>query len=554
VKTLLIRPTVATNERYSKPIESLGLAYVAGALREAGHHVKLLDAMLLGLSTDETADRIVEERPDLAAFTVVFNYFPDEIGQIARSVKERHASVTVIVGGHASSFFPENILKHYPQVDAVVIGEGEHAIVEIADAVAMQAPLIGLKGVVSRGCDGAPKTTHPDRISNLNALPRPARDLVPDLLAQDGLICLSTSRGCYARCTFCSIPRFYALRSGHRYASGAWLSRDVKDSVDEIEDLHTQFGLLELLVVDDEFFGGTEAGRERAFAFAECLAERNLPIRLAISCRAENVEPEIMGALYRAGVAHAFVGVESGVEHELKLFGKGHSSDQNTHAAEIIKSTGMSFQAGYMIFNHRSTLDDLRVNLTYLRSIGECKPWQIGSSVEPHFGTPLADLMAREGGAKIGELSMSPIYPDPAVKQARNFISDIYAFFTPFQCAMQRMVSAITVEWRRSVPGRSVETKLALRDMEAKIHIACADLVEEALDLVANATEPDVAQAAIDARKAELQSYLWQTVGLVALRIREEEGQVRYYTQLDLIREKMARSGIRYPGIQRLCT
>ncbi|MGR3626504.1 MAG: B12-binding domain-containing radical SAM protein [Limimaricola sp.] len=548
MKAMLVRPTVATNDRYSKPIESLGLAYVTGALRSAGVDAEQLDAMLWHLSTEETIERIAEAGPDLLAFTVVFNYFPEEIGHIAQAVKACRPDTVVIVGGHASSFFPENILTHYADIDAVVIGEGEAAIVSVADAVARKAPLTGLRGVVTRDVDGAPVKQTPERIARLDTLPRPARDLVPHLLERDGLICLSTSRGCYARCTFCSIPRFYGLDTGKRHASGAWLSREVRDSVDEIEDLHERFGLLELLVVDDEFFGGTTFGRERAFAFAETLAARGLPTRLAISCRAENVEPEIMKMLARAGVAHVFVGVE----HELKMYGKKHSSDQNTRAAQIIKDSGMSFQAGYMIFNHRSRLADLRVNLDYLKEIGECKPWQIGSAVEPHFGTPLADLMEREGGAQIGQLSMSSSYPDPEVRLARDLISEICAFFVPFQGAIQRMQSAITVEWRRPVRGRSAATKAALADMETKIHTACATLVGEALDLVEAGTAPDCAMREIGARQKAVEPELWQIVGLVAMRLKREEGGVTYHTQLDLIRDHMRLTGTRYPGLGKL--
>ena len=553
MKAVLVRPKVDTADRYSKPIESLGLAYVAGALRRARWDVLMHDAMLLEWSTAETIDNLLAEDFDLLAFTVVFNYFPLEIAEIAAQVKIMRPESTVVVGGHASSFFPEKILEHYSAIDAVVIGEGEEAIQTIAEALREGHDLGGLPGVVVRDSDGKPQRSLPRRITQLSKLPRPARDLVPHLLARDGIICLSTSRGCYARCTFCSIPRFYGLNTGKRHASGAWLSRGVKDSVDEIEDLHDQFGLLELLVVDDEFFGGTSFGRERALAFADCLKARELPTKLAISCRAENVDLEVMRALSHAGVEHVFVGVESGLDHDLKLFGKRHSIEQNTAAANTIKATGLSFQAGYMIFNHRSTIQDIRENLLYLQSIGECKPWQIDSAVEPHFGTPLADLMEREGGALISDTTMQSCYPDPEVRKARELLHDLCTFFVPFQGAIQRLQSAITVEWRRKIAHRTQETQVAINEMERDIHDACTGLVTAALDLIDRKAPMKEAKAALNCLKEKLKPKLWTAVGLVAIQIEREEGVVKYYTQLDLIKDRMKRLGIRHRGLKLVC-
>ena len=141
----------------------------------------------------------------------------------------------------------------------------------------------------------------------------------------NGVACVSTSRGCYKRCTFCSVPRFYGLDQDKRFASGAWLYRDAENIVEEIAFLRTRFFARELLIVDDEFFGGSDLGFERARKLGRMLAERDYDLSFAISCRAENVREDVLAELKRGGLSHVFVGVEAGSERSLQLYGKDHT-------------------------------------------------------------------------------------------------------------------------------------------------------------------------------------------------------------------------------------
>lgn len=546
MRVVLCQPNVEVPLRYSKPIENLGIAYVAGALRQSPViDVAIVDALLLELTRTETVRAILEHAPRVVGFSVVFNYFPAEVAAIANALKAQDPGLSVVVGGHASSFIPENILRAHPEIDAVVVGEGEAAMLDLCEALSRGETPDRTQGVVWRDDEGTLRRQPVQRIGNLARLPRPARDTVPALLEHDGIVCLSTSRGCYARCTFCSIPRFYGLEKGARHASGAWLSRDPVDSVDEIEALYDRFKLLELLIVDDEFFGGTSESHDIARAFADELAARQLPTRFALSCRAENVDEGVFQRLAAAGVAHVFVGVETGLPEDLKLFGKKHSTDQNTRAIRIIKQAGMSVQAGFMLFNHRTTLDRLLDNLEYMRLIGELKPWHVNSAVQPYFGTPLADLMLREGGAQVSDLDNSAEYPDPETRRARELVADISEFFIPFQGAVLRMSSAITIEWRRRLPWRSKDLFSAIGALEKRIHLAFAELLFEALHLMRDGAGDVDLGAHLARRKAEITPALQTDIGLTTLEIQAEEGEMRYYTQADLIRWYALREGRR---------
>src|SRR5690606_19179516 len=52
----------------------------------------------------------------------------------------------------------------------------------------------------------------PDRpsVDNLDKLPWPARDTLPQVLEKTGCASILSSRGCYGRCTFCSVDAFFS--------------------------------------------------------------------------------------------------------------------------------------------------------------------------------------------------------------------------------------------------------------------------------------------------------------------------------------------------------
>jgi radical SAM superfamily enzyme YgiQ (UPF0313 family) len=98
------------------------------------------------------------------------------------------------------------------------------------------------------------------------------------------------------RCSFCSVPRFYGLETSKPLANGPWLARSEENVSEEILDLYNRFRLQELLIVDEEFFGGSERGQERATTLADRLEALHLPTRFALSARAENIQGKVLDA------------------------------------------------------------------------------------------------------------------------------------------------------------------------------------------------------------------------------------------------------------------
>jgi radical SAM superfamily enzyme YgiQ (UPF0313 family) len=535
VTAALVRPPVDVLHKFSKPVECLALAYLGAALRKAGHEAVLLDGMMHEWTVEDTARRILETRPDIVGFTVVLNHLPAQVEATAALLRAGGFDGPIIVGGHSVSFFPDRVLAAAPSVDAVIRGEGEVPVQRIATSLASGRSWQDAPGVCVR--DGDSVRHNPvRRLTDLDLLGHPARDLTAEVIDNDGLAAMSTSRGCYARCTFCSIPRFYGLeRPGRGLPSGDWLGRDVDSMVAEVLDLHERFGLLELLIVDDEFFGGSGGGQERAVAFGDRLAAAGSPVGLALSFRAENAEPDVLRRLRAGGLQHCFVGLESGVDSELKLFGKAHTADQNRRAVAVIRDLGLSFQPGFMMFHYDSTIEALRRNMDFLRDIGECKPVTVNSAVDPHFGTPMLRVMRREDVLEDHGTHMSARFKDPRVAAAKRVAEEAAAGFQEYMNTIAAVQSAITYEWRRPSPDRPPQARTAVDSFERGVNEAFVAVVDEALASLDGGAPGAAVTAAARDRLAVVRERLDVSRSLLLLALQRLEGGVRYRTQRERI-------------------
>jgi anaerobic magnesium-protoporphyrin IX monomethyl ester cyclase len=534
-KIVLVRPPVNVLHKFSKPVECLALGYLASALRTHHHNVVMLDGMLFDWPLEELITRILKEKPDVVGFTNVLNYFPQETRDQISKLRTLFKGL-IVLGGHSVSFFPEEILNSLPELDAVILGEAEYSFPQLVNCYLNKESFNKVNGIVYREKNRLAKTL-PKRVLDLNKIPPPARDLVPQIISRDGLICISTSRGCFARCSFCSIPRFYGLCKGKKMHTGDWLCRDVDLVVEEIASLYKNFRLMELLVVDDEFFGGSEAGKHRARLLGKKLKALNIPLKFTISCRAENVDYDTLLSLKEGGLTHVFVGIESGLQDDLKLLTKGHSPKQNKEAIQVIKSLGLTFQAGFMMFNHRSTLHQLKNNINFLKEVEELKPVIINSAVEPHFGAPLTNLMDREDSVVYKDHEIAAAFKDLNIAVMKKIAEKCAGAFEPYMNFIAGINSAVTYEWRRTVPGRLENNQKLINKLEKLINDQFASVFEEALDLlIKNETyDHNLLLSLVDSRIKEINETLKISQAIVLNEINKSEKDIKYWSQKEYI-------------------
>jgi len=105
-----------------------GMAVAVGYLRDQG-----IDTLFLQYPTwkkEEYLEQILDNPAYLYGFQVNFDNYPD-IRDLAKIIKENNPQGKIVFGGPFVVSLYEELLKNDPNLDAVVLGEGEYTVVEL---------------------------------------------------------------------------------------------------------------------------------------------------------------------------------------------------------------------------------------------------------------------------------------------------------------------------------------------------------------------------------------------------------------------------------------
>jgi anaerobic magnesium-protoporphyrin IX monomethyl ester cyclase len=418
---LLLNPKHINADWYAA--EHLGLAYLASTLRKVGHNVLIFDSNLEDLDISKTIEAIVQKMSciDVVGITATEPETLETGVEVIRKLNNNGYNPHVTVGGYLPSFWAEEVLCKYKEIDSVVIGEGEETLRVLVDAVQNKIPLCDVKGLVVRTDAGIIfHTPVRELITDLDQIPFPARDYLSVSYQKYHHALMYSSRGCYHKCSFCQIAQFYRIAPG-----GPYRTRSAKNIADEIELLVNKYGIRSIFFVDDEFI---TKNRHRHKIIKELIHEikiRNLKFNFSIQYRADTgSNEEILRSLKEVGLSTVFIGVESGVEETLHRFEKGISIRAIKKSLDIIHNLDFNHNIGYILFDPFTTFNELIESIEFLKS--EKVPLILKlNGIMILKGTPLEKRVRKENLLIEGDLKLRYIIKDKQViyfsKYLRNY-------------------------------------------------------------------------------------------------------------------------------------
>lgn len=340
--------------------ETLALGYLAAVLRAAGRDVTIIDGWLENLSQEQILRRVIDLPRPLVVGMSCYRSNIEQATSLMKCLKSSIDDLKVFCGGYGPTFNADEFI--YAGFDVAVRGDAEHIVVKLVEALERSDSLDRIPGIVYND-QGVPSETRQSMpITELDTLPFPARDNVQTSINGGNFVHVCTSRGCGAHCTFCSISAF-VLRGSRNIR---WRHRSVNNIVDEIEQLYHIHSVRNIKIVDDSFL---ESPRDASWAceFRDALLDRDLHIRFRTQVRADKVSPDIVAPLAEAGWFSTSVGIESAAASALKRMQKQSSVVQNQEALDALRDHGVYVQMGMILFDPYTTLDELRVNLDFLK-------------------------------------------------------------------------------------------------------------------------------------------------------------------------------------------
>lgn len=418
IDILLINPYWS---QLPESIEHLGLGYMASMLRKNGLSAVILDAPVNGWDNEDTIKTAVEYSPSVIGVSIPFQDGVNDALDLIQNLR-KNFSCHITVGGIYPTFEYEPMMKEHDEIDSIVLGEGEETIVDLVKAVEDKIPLETVDGIAYRSSDRIIKTKLRPLVENLDALPFPARDTLPVVYKKFNFVSIVTSRGCYGRCSFCSVDGFYST-FGPKYRV-----RSAKNVMDEIEMLYKKYGIHNFMFNDANFIGGITSGRQRAIEIANEILKRNLKLEFRIQCRANDIDKELFKTLKDAGLTRVYVGVESGSQPQLDRYQKDITVEQNYKAMSILNDLGLYAKIGFIMFDRDCTFDDLYNNITFINNLKKTyNPDRLGyiypiSKLLPLSGSMFKDELQKSGDLKGDYRSYSYEFKDKKIKMFYNFM------------------------------------------------------------------------------------------------------------------------------------
>jgi radical SAM superfamily enzyme YgiQ (UPF0313 family) len=302
---------VEYTERMSTLHFPLGLGLVASALKSHGYSFSTYDSYVNG-SLPGFLEIVERTRPEVVMMSgFLGNYQYPFIDHVSQRIKEESPSTRIIVGGPMATTVPHLLAKH-TDVDIIVVGEGERTIVDLMDAIRHDRPVSTVKGVFLGRYYGASYVGPRDRIPSLEIWPDyqafPVDKYIASLRQTGRCWEISTSRGCWGRCTFCKLTfgrkiSYYPLPA---------LARHIAEIVD-------RYGIRRFNFVDDNFLNSS--GRIEEFL---SLLRSDMPaISWRFQGRADAVRPGDVERMIAWGLFDISFGLESGSQEMLNRYRKG---------------------------------------------------------------------------------------------------------------------------------------------------------------------------------------------------------------------------------------
>jgi radical SAM superfamily enzyme YgiQ (UPF0313 family) len=246
----------------------------------------------------------------------------------AKAFKDHDPSAVVVLGGHHVTSQDDVVLRHHSDIiDYVIRGEGEAAMLALirSHPDADHVPNLSFlrEGRVNRTDDAdLLDETILDQISpTLQGQEGRVRSIQPSVPGKFDRVTYVSARGCPLACAFC-VVRASAIRA-----------KTVSAVIADLRHLIVDHGY-RAFAIEDNFFA-----HQRKRTLALCAAIEALraehPFDWDCQTRVESIrDPEIAGAMARAGCVAAYLGVESLVPHQLTYLNKSARPERYLHMLE----------------------------------------------------------------------------------------------------------------------------------------------------------------------------------------------------------------------------
>jgi len=340
--------------------DNLGLGYIGSTLVYEGFKVRILDYQQ---GTDAILDVIRKYDPLVVGFSVIFQYHIFNFRDILSFLRQNGVKAHFSAGGHYPSLRYKDIFETVPDLDSVVLFEGEYTFLELVRAIYNGEGWKDIQGIACREKNKVKENRLRPLETVLDNFPIPLRPPLKEYALGKKYATLLAGRGCYYNCAFCSIRQFYERPEGPvkrlRYPELV---------VEEMKYLYDSENCRIFMFQDDDFPVSRGKDADWIPAFCRELSKAGLKGKVLwkINCRPDEIHEEVFRMMKEHGLFIVYLGIENGTDEGLKIMNKRINRDTILAGVDILKKLNIYYDFGFMLFHPWSTLESITENIAFL--------------------------------------------------------------------------------------------------------------------------------------------------------------------------------------------
>lgn len=338
-------------------VDHLGLMSISSVLKAGGHE----STILVRYEERDILKSIKELKADIVGFSCSTGAHVHALKDV-KVIKESMPWVVTIMGGPHATFVPEVIYND--GIDVVCRGEGENALLELADHVKNKTDYSHVSNLWVKSGEKIFKNEVAPLIENIDELPfgdRSHYNRYP-ILRDKKERAIMFGRGCPHDCTFCFNSSLKDMYKG----KGRYIRRrSIENVIKELEGLKKKYFVQQISFEDDTFLDDKDW-------ILEFLKEYKTKINIPYRCntRFDTLTDDVVLMLKSTGCFLIALGVESGSERiREQVFNKGLKTRDILTGVNILKKYGLKFHALNIIGSPQETLDEAIDTLMINRQI-----------------------------------------------------------------------------------------------------------------------------------------------------------------------------------------
>ncbi|MBN2020200.1 MAG: cobalamin-dependent protein [Sedimentisphaerales bacterium] len=384
--------TLINTNTMQPAIAPIGLDYIAGAARQAGIEVEVVDLCLADDTESALRGNFSKSKPDLIGLSLrnvddcfwpSCQWFIPQLADTVRLIRSLTDS-PIVIGGVGFSIFAKEIVA-YTGAEFGVCGDGEPAIIKLYGALHGAKHFENIPGLVWRKNDTIHTNLPAWDTAGPLSLPT-SRDAIDNAayFRIGGQCGIETKRGCDRQCIYCA----------DRLCKGtATRLRNPVEVADEAESLLKQ-GINVLHICDSEF----NIPGEHAMAVCEEFIRRGLGKRLRWYTYMAVVpfDGAMASAMRKAGcVGIDFTG-DSASSAMLKTYRQPHTAAYLDSAVRFCRENGIKVMIDLLLGGPGETPETVKQTIDFIkRTNPDCAGAPLGVRVYP--GTEMVSIVAAEG-------------------------------------------------------------------------------------------------------------------------------------------------------------